>query len=880
MRASRRTIVVQGPLAFRVHRLAAADQGSLGLQLTTLPLLAARLAGGFSRPAQSDEVESALQAALKVGAFTQIEPLRTLPGMTRASARTLRKAWDADILIEERQEPRLKDIALLERRVRETLPPGAMIPRELRDRALSRIHHAPGIVGELDLHRLLDVPAAWRPLVQALTQVIPVRWIDPGTKDVEWFKGEIVTLPRADASSPVILTCANPRSEVIEALRWARQLVATGRARAHEIAICAASTDEWDDHLLTLAKGSDLPIHLSNGVPALSTPEGQACAALADLLINGLSQDRVRRLFSHAVARSSRLKNLKWDWAVGISPEAGLFQLEHWKQALANGGEEACTAKEIATIEGALELLSQGVTGAYEAGEAFLGPSARLLWERALRSAPADALDVSLQALRLTDDSEAGTSIVWCPATHLVGAPRPYVWLLGLTSGTWPRRSREDPLLPDHLLSRKLLDPDPIGERQRRAFDLIRARASGACFISRSRRSAQGGSLPASPLLTPYKNSRDLKRGRIPQHAFSESDRLVARPSDATQHPRIQSALACWTDWNDSKVTAHDGLVRKHHSIIERAIQRTQSATSLARLLRDPLGFVWRYALGWQVPAMVEEPLSLDARSWGELVHELLRRTVEQLEPSPGYTRATRGALEEALHTALAEVRNQWPMERPVPPRLLWQHTLDYAENLALKALTLDETFHEGTRSWTEVPFGNTKVIPGDWPWDTTAPVAIPNTQVNIRGSIDRLDRNAPGTSVRVTDYKTGAEPLNGDKIVISGGSALQRVVYAIAARQLSPDARRIVARLFYLRENVPKEYKLPDIDQTILEFAGFVTQACALLNEGKALPGTKRDEHDEYRIALSAAEEVYFRLKSGPIHRSFGEFTRVWRAP
>lgn len=83
-------------------------------------------------------------------------------------------------------------------------------------------------------------------------------------------------------------------------MRWARQLLATGRARAQEIAICAASTDEWDDYMLTLAKGASLPIHLSSGLPALSTGEGQACAALADVLLNGLSQDRVRRLFDQA----------------------------------------------------------------------------------------------------------------------------------------------------------------------------------------------------------------------------------------------------------------------------------------------------------------------------------------------------------------------------------------------------------------------------------------------------------------------------------------------------------------------------------------------------------------------------------------------------
>src|SRR5207253_9110847 len=139
--------------------------------------------------------------------------------------------------------------------------------------------------------------------------------------------------------------CASPRTEVIEALRWARQLLSTGGAQAQEIAICAASTDEWDDHLITLARGAGLPIHFSNGLPALSTREGQACASLADLLMNGLSQDRVRRLFNHAVGRCSHLTNVRWDWAAGIRPDAGLFQLEHWEQALANDREQERTAQ-------------------------------------------------------------------------------------------------------------------------------------------------------------------------------------------------------------------------------------------------------------------------------------------------------------------------------------------------------------------------------------------------------------------------------------------------------------------------------------------------------------------------------------------------------
>jgi hypothetical protein len=55
-----RTVVVDGPLALRVARLKAAREGAVGHQIVSLPKLATRLAGGFVRPAQREELEPAL----------------------------------------------------------------------------------------------------------------------------------------------------------------------------------------------------------------------------------------------------------------------------------------------------------------------------------------------------------------------------------------------------------------------------------------------------------------------------------------------------------------------------------------------------------------------------------------------------------------------------------------------------------------------------------------------------------------------------------------------------------------------------------------------------------------------------------------------------
>src|SRR4051812_28850809 len=94
---SRRTAIVEGPLAFQMRRLEAARAGECGLQLFNLPQLAARLAGGFLQPVPSELLEPAIKAALDEGGFTELDTVRVLPGMTRAVARTLWHAWNADI---------------------------------------------------------------------------------------------------------------------------------------------------------------------------------------------------------------------------------------------------------------------------------------------------------------------------------------------------------------------------------------------------------------------------------------------------------------------------------------------------------------------------------------------------------------------------------------------------------------------------------------------------------------------------------------------------------------------------------------------------------------------------------------------------------------
>ena len=194
---------------------------------------------------------------------------------------------------------------------------------------------------------------------------------------------------------------------------------------------------------------------------------------------------------------------------------------------------------------------------AAEAGEKLLSGVARALWRRALEDGPPEALPVTLTRLRLEDGVEAASNVIYGSAMALASAPRPYVRLLALNAGRWPRRISEDRLIPDHVIPIEMLDPLPISDADRRDFQTIRFTAKSVS-ISYSRRDVEGRLLGRSPLLAGLKEVY-LARARIPEHAASESDRLLARPSEFGKTAIAASGLACWRDWFRPEITPHDG---------------------------------------------------------------------------------------------------------------------------------------------------------------------------------------------------------------------------------------------------------------------------------------------------------------------------------
>jgi hypothetical protein len=888
----RRTVIVEGPVAYAEYRTTAARGNEIGVQVLSIPLAAARLAGGFLRPVEPYELTGAVRAALESGGFATLESVRNLPGMARAVSSTLRRLWNSDFSLRTRRATgtRIGDLALIEQRIRQTLPKNALIPPDLRDAALQRLGFCATVLGPVELIQVPDVRPLWRPLLQGIAKLVDCTWYG-AAHDVAWFPGQVESSRSAAHVDPTsrLESCANPKGEVIEALRWARHLVASGGARPGDIAICATTPSEWDAHMLTLSRAGTLPVFFSHGKPALASREGQICASLADVLLNGLNQSRVRRLLGYVSGEGGRLKKIPWDWWRGIEPGAALHSLDRWQKALDQATLSRTDGREIAQeVMACLDILNQGIQAADVAGQQLLPPAARILWDRALLQAGSNAIEYSLRQLRVPDEEDPNACIVWGPAKHIEAAPRPFVRLLGLTSRHWPRAALDDPVLPANLLASDGLELESSRDQDRRAFRLVTAGATSECVLSFSRRSAEGGVNAPSPLLVDLGKPLRRELAAIPNHAYSESDRLLARTDEARLHPAVVTAQACWSNWHESAVTPHDGLIRPNHPRIALALARRQSATSLRKLLRDPISFMWRYALGWRVVSRDEQPIDLDPRAFGEVVHEILKLAVDHVESQVGLAKASETEIAGALQVARAKLAESWPLRRETPPMLLWDHTLSYACTLALKALTGESSFLPNTHTWTEVAFGWEEPLDSKSaaPWDERQPVLVPATRFSIKGRIDRLELSLPKRQgARVTDYKSRPMPRKkSGQAIVGPGDALQRVIYAVAARQLLPDLRRLIPRLIYLADKQPvvKEVAADQVESEIEDFASRLNLADDVVTRGLTLMGPDPEgESRDFLIALPADLEDYTTIKRFAINRAFGSpFTKHWAHP
>jgi len=336
---ARRTIVVHTKLSGHMIRVDAARSGANGVQVMTMGQLAGRLAGGFLQPIDPEKLQEAVRTALAGPSLGEFDAIKDLPGMVRAAVNTLDKVWRADIELSMATNPRLMALHTLEAEALHRLPPSMKRPKELVELACGRIRHAPAVIGPVEIHGHSEMSPCWRPLLAALTTTVPVVWVAGSRSAPSWLDLIKIDIRREAPTDPELhlFSCATPQHEALEAFRWMREVIASGKARPEEIAIATASPADFDDHIMALSADTNIPIHFVHGIKAVANRDGQTAAALAETPIKGISQERVQRLFALLHDVSKAIVGLPRDWTRVLPKEAPLTTVERWEQAKLTG---------------------------------------------------------------------------------------------------------------------------------------------------------------------------------------------------------------------------------------------------------------------------------------------------------------------------------------------------------------------------------------------------------------------------------------------------------------------------------------------------------------------------------------------------------------
>ncbi len=386
----RETIIINSRLAWRLARGDAAAKRSHGLQVLSIEHLAARLAGGFLQVIDSDTLKDAIAKALAAD-LGELNGIKELPGFPRAAATTLQKAWTAAIDLttapgtqDQAVARRLQAIARLEAEVLGHIPPSMQRPSELVAKALTRTQHARSLFGPISVHGHTEMEPVWRPLLKALAGVVDVRWVAGPRHVLPWVHRLGIPITVTPPENPKIecRSCASPRHEALEAMRWARSLIASGDASPQSIAIAAAFPEEWDDHFLALSDMSGLEVHFTHGRKVLMTAEGQLAAALAELLLRGFSQARMTRLIGLLRNHNPDFDLVPSDWWRDLPKDAPLLDIARWREVLgvASGPNVRNSEESLGVLRDLIETLALGLKRATDIGDApFPGTDARHL---------------------------------------------------------------------------------------------------------------------------------------------------------------------------------------------------------------------------------------------------------------------------------------------------------------------------------------------------------------------------------------------------------------------------------------------------------------------------------------------------------------------
>jgi RecB family exonuclease len=431
------------------------------------------------------------------------------------------------------------------------------------------------------------------------------------------------------------------------------------------------------------------------------------------------------------------------------------------------------------------------------------------------------------------------------PVESARGASFHTVFIPGLAERLFPQKLKEDPLLPDRVRSgiSPLLETAErrialerlclllaVGAARERAVlsyprvDVEHARPRVPSFYALEAARAVQGTLPGFETLARQAEAKASVRLAWPapprredaiddtefdlatlESLFTATTSVKGRARYlVATNPHLGRALrARYARWQTSALTPNDGLV-KPGALARAALEahhptkRPFSPTALEQYAACPYRFFLSAVLRLEPYEVPEELEELGPLEKGSMAHDVQFRLLSALaKEGVQVTPATLDGVLSRLRTTIAEVSARVYDEFKPAIERVWHdgvHTLEADLREWLRRMTEDPQWHP---AHFELAFG----LPGrdvdaQDPASSPKPVTLVEG-LQVRGSIDLVERHGPSGALRATDYKTGrARAEEGN--VIGGGRHLQPVLYALVLEQLFQGATVTGGRLYY----------------------------------------------------------------------------------
>lgn len=468
------------------------------------------------------------------------------------------------------------------------------------------------------------------------------------------------------------------------------------------------------------------------------------------------------------------------------------------------------------------------------------------------------------------------------------------VWVAGLGELDFPPRENPDPLLTDALraqIQNAGFGFLPLSTRRAGEagllFDLVCATATEALTLSWARVDDNTGitRLPAdrlvrkiethsgpshpeikdpilAPCVTRVQSDHPPSFQTVPfldtrEFSLARSWSLGGK-SPISQDPQERRRLEAWTQrWRNRALTPHDGVIGP--GVIPVA---HLSVTDLETFATCPRKFLLGRVLALEPLGEAEQIPAPDPRDVGKLAHEVLEQIFENLEnrplpAAPEWARIIRGL------QALVDERREILLRRGVlgHPALWAAQAAVIGRDLAFFLLEERDRLEEQNRRPVKVEWPRSEVL------------AIAETEVEIRGKIDRVDQDAEG-SYWITDYKWSKGRGYSAKNLFEGGRRLQLPLYAwlLMEREMEKTGpgRFGGARFAFLRGDRERDEVIKERDEITSQskaLDSLITLLFSSIRSGAFFPVTGNGDNCEYcdfRNLCGPAIVRLEKLKSG----------------